>query len=97
MSLEFLTLKEAAAKSRVGLSTLNTLLARGEDPALTRIGGRVFVRTDCFDAWLEKRTEVGHARCRPCRVPARPCWRRHRGALTPPRSAPLDALSATPQ
>ena len=61
MSLELLTLKETAAKARVGLSTLNVMLARGEGPALTRIGGRVFVRTDCFDAWLEERTEVGRA------------------------------------
>ena len=59
MSLELLTLKEAAAKARVGLSTLNVMLARGEGPALTRIGGRVFVRADRFDAWVEERTEVG--------------------------------------
>ena len=52
--MELLTLDEAARKLRVCGRTLSRLAARGEGPALTRIGRRVFVRADHLAAWIER-------------------------------------------
>ncbi len=58
MSLELLTLREVATKARIGRTTLAEMLARGDGPRVTRIGGRVFVRADRLDDWIESCTEA---------------------------------------
>ena len=50
---ELLTVKEVAARCRIGQATLYRLLARGDGPECLRIGGRRFVATTALETWLE--------------------------------------------
>ena len=54
-----LTYGEAAARARLGESTLKRFMAQGRGPALTRLGGRRFVREDHLVQWLNANTSHG--------------------------------------
>lgn len=50
--------REAAARARISERTLDRILAAGDGPVVTRIAGRVLIREDYLDAWIERCTET---------------------------------------
>jgi excisionase family DNA binding protein len=56
MTFEILTRDEAAKKARISTRYLDQQIAKGAGPAITRIGGRVLVRTDALQDWLDQCT-----------------------------------------
>ncbi|WP_368622906.1 helix-turn-helix transcriptional regulator [Paraburkholderia sp. BR13444] len=54
---QYFTIPETAERARVSIATLHNLWVRGEGPARTRIGRRVFVTDEALRAWVERMTE----------------------------------------
>jgi excisionase family DNA binding protein len=63
MSVETLTILEAAAALKVSRRHLQSLWAKGDGPPVIRLGRRCIIRRDALDQWLTKR-EVAHAPAR---------------------------------
>ncbi len=63
MSVETLTILEAAATLRVSRRHLQSLLAKGEGPPAVRLGRRRVIRREALNHWLAER-EVAHAPAR---------------------------------
>jgi predicted DNA-binding transcriptional regulator AlpA len=57
MSHILLNKREATKRARVSERTFDRVLARGDGPTITRIGGRVLIREDHLDAWIERCAE----------------------------------------
>ena len=58
MVTELLTRSEAAERARISTKTFDAMCSEGVGPRLTRIGGKIFVTTANFDAWLESMTDA---------------------------------------
>lgn len=61
MTHTLLTKREAAACARVSERTFERVLAGDTGPAITRIGGRVLIRKDHLNAWIERCTQATFA------------------------------------
>ncbi|HUY25675.1 MAG TPA: helix-turn-helix domain-containing protein [Candidatus Saccharimonadales bacterium] len=57
---ELLTVPEAAAQLRVGLTTIRELIRRRDIPSVS-IGRRCLVRADAITAYIERQTRGGSA------------------------------------
>lgn len=53
---DLLTVPEAAQHARLTERTLWRLIARGVGPAVTRLGGSTYIRTDRLGEWIEDNT-----------------------------------------
>ena len=53
MSFQMFTRKEAAEQARISPRFLDMQIKAGCGPDVTRIGRRVLVRSDAFQAWIE--------------------------------------------
>ena len=56
MSFQMFTRKEVAEQARISPRFLDMQIKAGCGPDVTRIGRRVLVRSDAFQAWIEKLT-----------------------------------------
>jgi excisionase family DNA binding protein len=54
--MQLLSRPEVAKLLRMSTKTLDRLVAAGEGPPVTRIGGRVLFRQDQLDAWIKARS-----------------------------------------
>ena len=57
MAPSLLTKREAAARARLHVGTLNVLIRDGRGPALTVLGGKALVREDSLAQWIEQATQ----------------------------------------
>lgn len=57
MSHTLLNKREASQRARVSERTFDRVLASGDGPTVTRIGGRVLIREDHLDIWIERCAE----------------------------------------
>ncbi len=64
--MRLLTIAEAAAEARVSERLLREQIKLGCGPRVTRPGGaptgRVLVREDCLEQWIDQRTEPAPAK-----------------------------------
>ena len=57
MAPSLLTKREAAARARMHVGTLNNIIRGGRGPALTVLGGKALVREDSLARWIDAQTE----------------------------------------
>ena len=55
--VQLLTRGEAARKARISASTLGKLIRSDRGPVVTRIGGRLFVRPEHLESWIDRCAE----------------------------------------
>ncbi len=62
----FLTVREAAARLRLSVSTLNRLRVAGGGPVFLKLGSRVVHRREAVDAWaaLHEHSRIGNCSLR---------------------------------